>query len=91
MLHDPTTKWDELFKYCQPWVRLLVSQGTRRMARPAEAGAHELIRGKQKENRRTMTRAEELEADYLQWNNCRKQWKRRQGKKSKAKPAPSGA
>lgn len=88
MLHDPTTEWDELFKYYRSWVLLLVSEGDRRMTRPASAGARELIRG---EGRRQRT-IDELEAGYLEWNNRRKYWKRRQRKKGKAKDkAPSSA
>ncbi len=91
MLHDPTTEWDELFKYCQPWVRLLVSEGDRRTARPASAGARELIFKRRRRKQRNATGIEKLEADHLQWNNCRKHWKRRQRKKGKAKGALSGA
>jgi hypothetical protein len=80
MLHDPTTEWDELFKYYRSWVQLLVDEGTRRMARPASAGVGNLLhRG----GRRRKAIAE-LEADYLEWNDRRKQWKRRQRKKARA-------
>ncbi|MCD5416792.1 hypothetical protein LR021_00210 [Candidatus Bipolaricaulota bacterium] len=103
VLHDPTTEWDELFKYYQSWVRILVCEGTRRMARPASAGAQELIREKRRHQERNATRINKLEADYLERTTRRKHWKRRQRKKGKArvraasyssgahKGAPSGA
>lgn len=92
-LHDPTTEWDELFKYYKSWVLLLVGEGTRRMARPASSGARELIR-----EERNAARIDKLEANYLEWNGRRKQWKRRRRKRAKAKSraasfrgVPSGA
>jgi len=89
MLHDPTTGWEELLKYHRSWVQLLVDEGTRRMARSASTGAQESLRRRGRwERRRTIA---ELEADY---NDRRKQWKRRQRKRAKAgavRKAPSGA
>jgi len=97
-LHDPTTEWDELFKYYWPRVQLLVDEGTYRMARPASAGARELIRERRGHRQRNAARTNELEADYLEWNSRRKHWKRRQRKKGKARDGaapsrgvPSGA
>jgi len=71
-LHDPTTERDELFKYYQPWVMLLVDEGTHRIARSASTEARELIR-----EERNAARIDKLEADYLERNSRRKQWKRR--------------
>lgn len=81
ILHDPTTEWDELFKYYRSWVQLLVDEGTRLMARPASTGACALIR--EREERRKSI--DELEASYLEWSNRRKQWKRRQKRKARAR------
>lgn len=82
-LHDPTSEWDELLKYYQHWVRLIVSEAARRLARPAVAGALELIRQEQR-HRNNVARASKLEAGHLEWANRRKQWKRRK-KRSRAK------
>lgn len=82
ILHDPTTEWDELFKYYRSWVQLLVDEGTRLMARPASAGACALIRGREERRWRTI---DELEASYLEWSNRRKQWGRRQKRKARAR------
>lgn len=84
VLHDPTTKWDELFKYYQSWVLLLVSEGVRRMARPASSGARELIREERRRQQRNSARTNKLETNYLEWTSRRKHWKRRQRDKGKA-------
>jgi hypothetical protein len=99
VLHDPTTEWDELLKNHKPWVMLLlVGDGTRRMARPASAGAQKIIRKEQQRRLHNMARINDLEAGYLEWNNRKKHWKRRRRNKVKArgkaacyKKAPSGA
>lgn len=84
VLHDPTTEWDELFKYYQSGVQLLVDEGTRRMAQPASTRVRELIHRKRKYKQRNATRIDDLEASYLVWNDRRKQWKRRQRKRGRA-------
>lgn len=81
VLHDPTTWWDERLKYYQHHVKLIVSDATRRKARPAWAGAEELIRQEKKRHRRNLERTHELEAQYLDATHRRKQWKRRKRKK----------
>lgn len=72
VLHDPTTEWDERLKYYQHWVLLKVSEATRKKARPADVAAQALLREEQR-----LQEAQRLEADYLEWANRRKQWKRR--------------
>jgi len=76
-LHDPTSSWDELLKYYQHWVVLLVSEAARRRSRPAEVGALKLIRAEERRHRENLSRAHRLEASYLEWANRRKQWQRR--------------
>jgi len=79
-LHDPTTELDELLKNYKPHVRLLqVGEGTRRMAKPALAGARVLIR---EENRRQgrreeLAKTDDLEAKDLERVHCDKHWHRR--------------
>ncbi len=87
-LHDPTTEWDELLKNYKPWVMLIqVGDGTRRMARPASIGAGNIIRKEEQHRQYYATRTSSLEADYLERNNRRKHWKRRQKKKLKSNEA----
>ena len=85
-LHDPTTPRDELLKYYKHWVILLVSEATRREAQSAEVGALKLIRAEERSRRENLRRAHRLEADYLEWADRRKHWKRRNRRdKRKAK------
>ena len=82
VLHDPTTEWDELLKYYQHGLRLLVSEATRKKARPASAGARELIR-----QERQAERLARLEARDLELLGRRKQWKRRKSRRYKGRAA----
>ena len=84
-LHDPVTDWDERLKYYQHWVLLRVSDATRCKARPADVGAHALIRAEERRRKESLDRAYRLEAEYLEWANRRKQWKRRKKRKNKQK------
>ena len=86
-LHDPTTWWDELLKYYQHNVRLIVSEATRKKAQPAWVGAQKLIREEQKRHKQTLARVDKLEADYLQAVGRRKHWQRRKSRLNKVRAA----
>jgi len=90
-LHDPTGEWDELLKYYQHWVRLIVSDAARRMARPASAGALKLIRAEERRRRQNLARAHKLEADYLEWADRRKHWKRRRRNQARYRASRKGS
>lgn len=76
-LHDPTTWWDELLKYYKHNMLLLVSEGTREMALPAQVWAQRLIRQAKRHHQRNLRQAYAMEADYLGWVDRRKQYHRR--------------
>lgn len=88
-LHDPTTFWDELLKYYRHGQLLLVSESTREMARSAQAIAYWLICQAKKRHQRNLSNAYALEANYLNWVDRRKQYKRRKRHKTVSKFASS--
>jgi hypothetical protein len=90
-LHDPTTPRDELLKYYKHWVVLLVSEATRKKAQSAEVGALKLIRAEERRRRENLRRAHRLEADYLEWADRRKHWKRRKRQRQNKKNAKAKA
>ena len=85
--HHPATEWDELLKYYKHWVRLLVSEATRRMAQPASRRAAALLVHEQRRKRRHFQKVAQLEAQYLKREHAHKRRKRAQRWSSQLQPS----
>ena len=70
ILHDPRTEWDELLKYCKPWVLFLqIGEASRRMCKPASVSVQADIREGERRHRENRARVDELEAADLERAN----------------------
>lgn len=85
--HHPATEWDELLKYYKHWVKLLVSEATRRMAQPASVRAHAQIVQEQRRRGHYFQKVAQLEAQYLKREHAHKQRKRTQKQLHQLQPS----
>ncbi|MFB6274007.1 MAG: hypothetical protein ABEL51_14045 [Salinibacter sp.] len=82
--HPQRTKWEETCKYYRPWELLKMSEQSRKLSRPASAGASAMMRAEARRHQQNRKRAHDLEADYLRSTHRQKHWRRRQKARSRS-------